>query len=305
MFGRKRRGGRRRKAKRVGWWASVDADRRRQFARSGGWTVVIVATLAVTVSAVRRLDAHVEQRLLLRGGEATLSFVDLPAALDELARDDLTESVIGIMARAWTDDALCREMADRLASIGWVAGIDFVRRTGSGAFEVGARYRLPAAMIQQDSEFMLLDSDGVRLPGTYLFDPTWKLIQGVEARAPGAGRPWPGDDGAGRAGCRVRAGNRAVPRAAYRRAGGELRRPGQSPRQPHQPGHGPGRRAHPLGVGARVRTRREQRLPEVGHPAGELPADGGRVDAQHPVIDRFDVPRSLHGARIGPSSTGV
>ncbi len=194
MFGRKKRRGRRRIAKHRGWWSSLDAERRRGIVRRGGLAIALLTVVVVAASTVRRLEAHVEQRLLDRVDEPALTLLDLPESIAELARADLSAGVADLMTRGWVDDGLCRALAERLAAIGWVAHLDFVRRTSGARFEVGARYRLPVAMVQHGGEFTLLDGEGVRLPGTYAFDPTWKLIQGVSASAPAAGSRWPGDD---------------------------------------------------------------------------------------------------------------
>ena len=49
-------------------------------------------------------------------------------------------------------------------------------------------------MVQQGTEFFLLDSGGVRLPGTYAYDPALPLIQGVGASVSNPGAKWPGQD---------------------------------------------------------------------------------------------------------------
>jgi hypothetical protein len=132
--------------------------------------------------------------ILDRVGRPTLAFVDLPEQLTELALDDLTAAVSDVLAREWIDDRICRDIATRLEGVGWLETVEFVRRTGDGRFEVSCRYRIPAALVQQDGEFLLVDRDGVRLPGTYLYTPTWKVVQGVGTRASSPGQKWEAAD---------------------------------------------------------------------------------------------------------------
>ncbi len=141
-----------------------------------------------------RLETHVQRQLRKRVDRPTVTFVDLPEPLTELASDDLRDSVSDLLAGDWTDSQLCRNMAMRLARVGWVAGVGFVRRRSDGRFEVSGRYRVPVAMVQQGAEFLLTDSQGLRLPGTYRYDPAWTLIQGVSRRAPAPGELWAGSD---------------------------------------------------------------------------------------------------------------
>lgn len=157
--------------------------------RGGGQTLLIVVVLATAAIGMARLEAHVERQLVDRA-VPTVAFVDLPGELAGLAQADLHDAVAELLARDWTDDRLSRQMAMQVESSGWVARVHYVRRTGVARFEVSAAYRLPVAMVQQNSEFLLVDRAGVRLPGTYLYDPVWKLVQGVVGPAPVAGTRW-------------------------------------------------------------------------------------------------------------------
>jgi hypothetical protein len=81
-------------------------------------------------------------------------------------------------------------MAQSLERTGWLSRINHVRRSGAAVFEVSAQYRVPLAMVQRENDFLLTDGDAVRLPGVYLFDPRWKLIQGVRQPVPAPGERW-------------------------------------------------------------------------------------------------------------------
>lgn len=157
---------------------------------------MLAALLLLVVSgrgAVARLDSHVN-RALKRQAIPELAFVDLPAHLMRFAGGDLKRSAEDLLEDDWTRPDLCKVIAERLAKVGWVADINYVRRTGTGRFEVSGRYRSPTAMVQQDDRFYLVDQHAVRLPGLYHYDDSWLLIQGVEQAAPGSGMVWPGGD---------------------------------------------------------------------------------------------------------------
>ena len=183
-----------RKAGRPGWWASLEGERRRRIVRRGAVSLMVTLFAGAGVAGLRKIEAHVEHQLLARAGPLTLVFLDLPDGLDSLALDDLNGAVANLLARDWVDDRICREVAERLAAVGWVAGINSVRRTGDVRLEVSASYRVPAAMVQQQTDFLLVDGEGVRLPGSYQYSPDWKLIQGVNVAAPSAGFAWVGRD---------------------------------------------------------------------------------------------------------------
>ncbi len=183
-----------RKPGKPGWWSAARRQQRRRLVRYGGLAGLALAFVLSVLLAMARLEAHVERQIVERVGRPTLAFVDLPEQLAELALDDLEESLSPLLARKWTDDRLCREMATRLATVGWIVKVNFVRRTGDGRFEVSSQYRSPAAMVQRGGGFLLVDAEGVRLPGMYQYDPAWKLIQGVSAAPPEPGATWEGED---------------------------------------------------------------------------------------------------------------
>lgn len=183
-----------RQPRRPGWWASLDGERRRRIVRRSAALLMLPLFGVAGVVGLGKIEAHVEQQLLARAGPLTLVFLDVPDRLESLALDDLNGAAADLLARDWVDDRLCRDVAEGLAGVGWVAGVNFVRRTGDARLEVSASYRLPAAMVQQQAEFLLVDAEGVRLPGSYRYSPAWKLIQGVNAPAPSPGSTWAGRD---------------------------------------------------------------------------------------------------------------
>jgi len=173
----------------VAWIAALT----RRTVVAGFYFVVIVGAAIVGVYGTRRLEASVEDRVRERY-LPRITLLDLPPELAESTRRELQERVAPLLDRAWTEPDLPRKMADALRESGWVERVLFVRRTGNGHFLISCRYRTPVAMIQQGVEYYLLDREGVRLPGRYVQDSSWKVVSGVSASAPAPGAPWVGDD---------------------------------------------------------------------------------------------------------------
>ncbi len=158
--------------------------------------VLVTAAVAVFIgsAALARLNEHVHRTFRDQNADASIEFVDLPESLIALAGGELRGSISELLKDDWTDESRCREIADRLSSVGWIAKVNHVRRTPGGRFEVSARYRLPAALVAHRNDFVLVDADGVRLPGLYVYHPRWYIIDGVEGSAPSAGEAWLGAD---------------------------------------------------------------------------------------------------------------
>ena len=182
------------KANRRNWWSAMEPERKRRLLGIGAITVTVVVIALAGFLGLTRLEAHVDRLILAERPRATFEFTDLPGQLVGLADGDLERALSDLRSRDWTDDHLCEEMADRLGAVGWVAKVNFVRRSGAGRFEISARYRQPTALVQQSGDFIMVDSEAVRLPGRYTYDPTWRIVQGVAAPAPKVGTAWGGED---------------------------------------------------------------------------------------------------------------
>ena len=178
-----------RKAKRSGWWSALDKQQHRRVLRYGGAFFLTALLVCCVALGLLRLDAMVTD-MVAAGAEPAIVLVDLPDQLAVLAGDDLYGALAFMSERPWTTESLCCEMANSLAGVGWVAEVNYVRRTSDAEFQISCRYRLPAAMVQQDGEFFLVDAEAVRLPGVYRYDPQWQLVQGVSVTAPPAGTVW-------------------------------------------------------------------------------------------------------------------
>lgn len=269
-------------------------DRRRLIYSFG--TALLAASILVGWSvATARVDAYVHGLVQSRF-DPEVDFVDLPQQLEGLASVDLiTRATAAIEGADWTSNHICREVAEGLQSLGWIAGVNHVRRTSDARFEVSCRYRLPTAMVQMDGEFYLVDDDGVRLPGEYLYNAAWPLVQGAAASPPQPGMLWPGQDV--HAGLSVLQSLRSEPfsrqitavlvgnhdgrsdplaehiELATDRAGGRIRW-----------GSAPGRELEENTVAQKIAIMRENYRRT------------GRADAKHPIIsistlpDRFSIP---------------
>lgn len=250
---------------------------------------------------LQRLDAHVDRLLLLDRPDPVVDFVDLPKELYSLANYDLQKSLFEVLGRDWTDDRLCSEMASRVATVGWVGKVHHVRRTGGGRFEISCRYRNPAAVVLHQQAGYLVDSDGIRLPGTYVQHPAWRTIFGVQASPPQPGAHWEGDDV--QTGLAVLATVRSEPFARQivgvaveNHAGRHDPRTGHVELVTDRPGgrirwgSAPGRELEENGVAQKLALLRKNY------------SDTGRVDAGHVVIDvsvfpdRYTVPGDAAGA---------
>ncbi len=121
---------------------------------------------------------------------ARIHLVDVPK--------DIEEQMAGAMRpfadTPWTDDHLCEQIAASLTATGWVDRVLRVQRFADRRIEVHCRYRTPLALVQMGSGFYLVDDHGVRLPGRYVNDPAFMLIQGVSTTPPSAGCLWDAPD---------------------------------------------------------------------------------------------------------------
>jgi hypothetical protein len=193
-MGKKKKTVKKTAGRRRGLWSRLDASRRRQVVLT-----VAVAVFAFTAAgggalAFIRLEKHVDQTLLDQYPIPRFDFVDLPESLVALAAIDLETAIAPFRQRAWTEDELCHDLADAIGKVPWVESLSWVRRRPQGRFEVSASYRQPLALVQNGSDFVLVDRDGVRLPGTYMYHPAWKLVQGISSPAPLSGKKWQAPD---------------------------------------------------------------------------------------------------------------
>lgn len=163
-------------------------------ARLSAWSLLVLAVLTGAAFAAKRTEKYVVASMDRSTTRPALSFADVPSSIESLAKSDLNQFVDDLLKQSWTSDELCRELAERLSVCGWIEKVNAVRRLADGSFEVDADYRQPSAMVASDDGFILIDAQRIRLPGVYLYDASWTIIQGVDARPPAPGSEWIGND---------------------------------------------------------------------------------------------------------------
>ncbi|MEK6676644.1 MAG: hypothetical protein AABZ47_13450 [Planctomycetota bacterium] len=159
--------------------------------------VVILAALGFAaygaLAGADRLNSYIATMLHDRFAPS-LVWVNLPAELVPLAENDLHNHIAETLSDRWTDPDLPRRMAGALMESGWVSNVDHVRRMPDGRFLIKCMYRLPTARVRHGNGWILLDSQGFRLPGVYTDASQWRQIQGLAEATPQPGKPWLGDD---------------------------------------------------------------------------------------------------------------
>lgn len=162
------------------------------------YSLCVAAAAGVALAgsrAIAHFDAHLNETLLSRSPSASVEFVDLPEGLLGLAGGDLRGSISDLLERPWTEPDLCRLIAERLTTIGWIERVDSVQRTAGGRFEIKAGYRLPVGLVAvRQDDYVLVDGQGVRLPGLYTYLKCWYVIDGVVSSTPKVGERWESPD---------------------------------------------------------------------------------------------------------------
>ncbi len=182
-------------AKEAGWRSAIEWHKLRRplwytFCAASGIALVLAGA-----QAIAHFDEQLNQSLLARSSSASVEFVDLPEGLMALAGGDLRGSIADLLERPWTEPDLCRLIAERLAGIGWIESVGSVQRSSAGRFEIKARYRLPVALVGVlKDDYVLIDGQGVRLPGLYIYHPRWYIIDGADSPPPKVGEKWRSPD---------------------------------------------------------------------------------------------------------------
>ncbi|GMU36820.1 MAG: hypothetical protein KJ057_04585 [Phycisphaerae bacterium] len=158
-----------------------------------GRMLAVGGLLATAGGALAIVERTVEAEIASRA-RAKWVFEGVPARVSDLVTEDLAKRLEGLSARDWTDPQLCSEAAQVVGQSPWVNEVRRVRRVSDGTIRIELACLEPFAMVDAGNGYALVDRDGVRLPGLYAFHQTWKLIQGVAAAPPGAGRRWDGAD---------------------------------------------------------------------------------------------------------------
>lgn len=151
--------------------------------------VLKIVFFGVVVAAgwvgMQRMDQWVRSEPQF-AGPPRIVLVDVP---DDIA-DQIYERLRIFEDASWSQESLCRRMTEVLQADPWVAKVIAVKRFPGRIVQVECEYRIPFAMVQTPTGFVLVDATGVRLPGVYQYHASYMLIQGVAASPPPPGQAW-------------------------------------------------------------------------------------------------------------------
>ena len=171
------------------WWSGKDRT---------GKLAAVVAMLQVCAAAGMVVAAAVGLAYLDRRVHAAPHFsqppvIDLVDVPDGL-RETMLAKLAPFEAATGFEPEACAKIGRALETDPWIRRVNRVRRTHDLRIAVSCTYRLPAALVQIDSSFYLVDDERVRLPGVYGYQESLPLIQGVASEPPPPGEAWGGAD---------------------------------------------------------------------------------------------------------------
>jgi hypothetical protein len=158
------------------------------------------------------LRNHVEKQLAFPADPPTVVLKDRPVWMSEALAQQIAASVQPRVARSAMDHQLLKDVAEVLQHNPWVRQVNHVRRIFTNApgdtIEIDADFRAPLALVPHKNEYLLIDSEGYKLPQRFpiaqnpprvMFDDagqlTLRIIEGVGALPPFRdGEPWIGQD---------------------------------------------------------------------------------------------------------------
>lgn len=160
-----------------------------------GWVAALVGGGVLAFVAVPALVARADTARSMNGID--VRFIDAPpwmspadlAPLEELVREQLTGS-------PFDHDGL-RIAADGLRASGWFEGLSQVRRASLSRVEVSGVWTIPTALVSDAEGEHLIDSNGRRLPRSYIRSaaPAFPRIVGYTGGRPAAmGERYSGTD---------------------------------------------------------------------------------------------------------------
>jgi hypothetical protein len=98
--------------------------------------------------------------------------------------------------RSIFDPQLVEEVGRKFESCPWVRKVTAVERVFPDRLTIKFEYRRAHAAVRRENGYVLIDSDGIRLPGVYGTPPTCERtvhISGVASLPPEPGKPWQDD----------------------------------------------------------------------------------------------------------------
>ncbi|MCP4590651.1 MAG: hypothetical protein GY842_07900 [bacterium] len=171
------------------WWSSKDQAAKRA-SLVMALQVLAVAGLAVGATyALATLEArvHAAQRF---ADSPVVELADVPPGLEET----IAAKVAPFERARGYDPEICLKIGRALEADPWVRRVRSVSRLSDLRVVVECDYREPAVLIQIGNIFYVADNEAVRLPGTYGYEQTLPLIQGVGSEPPAPGERWNAPD---------------------------------------------------------------------------------------------------------------
>ncbi len=147
--------------------------------------VLMVLLLSAIAMGMRQLERYVYSHINNQK-PARIEFAALPDHLQGVFANVVAE----FEHEPWMGDKLCGELAQRLGDVAWVKNVNRVHRFSDGRVEIDCSYRSPVAMVRTTGGMLLVDEEGVLLPGRYARDMDLLAIEGVGTPPPDPGQRW-------------------------------------------------------------------------------------------------------------------
>ncbi len=182
-------------------------------AMQGKLTALVVLSVisAGSVYGYSRLRQTIERQLAYPETPPRVVLKDRPAWMGDALAQRIANSAQPRDARSALDHQLLKDIADVLQQNPWIRQVRQVRRifgkSPGDTIEIDCEYRDPMALVTYRGEYILVDSQGYRLPERYpaktnpraMFDSegsiNLRIIDGVAAMPPYRdGQKWVGED---------------------------------------------------------------------------------------------------------------
>lgn len=182
----------------------------------GTWVWILKGSVAALVLGsviwgMVRLREHVGQTLAYSQDPPAVILRNRPAWMSDGLAAQIARSVQPTQGSSALDRNVLAEVAAALQANSWVKQVHQVRRgyerAAGDTIEIECEYRAPMALVASNNQYILIDTDGVRLPEScvytqapppIVFAPDGRvnirIIEGVAALPPREGYVWPGED---------------------------------------------------------------------------------------------------------------
>lgn len=164
--------------------------------RLGGWVMLILFVAGGWAIGQPLLRQHLA--LKQQGQTPAVALLGMPNWMPPQVMEEIQSLVKRTIDGSPFDRLTLEEATHELRANAWVKSVDRIVRRPGGVVEVRAAYRVPAALVQSNAKYCLVDSEAVRLPLEYddslLATVKLPVIRGVKAAQPAAGQAWSGGD---------------------------------------------------------------------------------------------------------------